>query len=144
MARKLIPCVTKDTGGSWSIIEYGKNGFYFEIGDMRSMADAIGNIAGMEKNRLAQLGDNAYWTAKEKFDKKRIFPEFRNILDSCTETGPGQWAHGNSFLLKEGLYPSYMPYDHLCGGLLAFIFRVMPRETIRKIFRKLKIFGDNF
>jgi glycosyltransferase involved in cell wall biosynthesis len=141
MARKVIPCVTKATGGAWPVIDDGRNGFTVEVGNMEAMASALEQISNMDPGTAKAIGEEAQKTVKERFDIVNITPKFIEALDTCMGNPDRQWEH-DGFIMKRGLYPAYLPYGILPGLLLRSVFAVFPRNNVRDLLRRLKIIKD--
>lgn len=136
MAARLIPVVTKASGGAWTIIENGKNGFCAEVGDIDKMALALKDISLMKPEEAELIGANAGTTAKEFFDIDVIYPQFLDIAGSCLKDGKRKWAHGDILFEKRGPFPSYLPFNRFWGMLMMLIFKIIPRDSIRFLLYK--------
>ncbi|MFA5499792.1 MAG: glycosyltransferase family 4 protein [Candidatus Omnitrophota bacterium] len=137
MAEKLIPVVTKASGGAWTIIENGKSGFCAEVGDIDKMALVLKNISLLRPEEAELIGANARTTAKEFFDIDVICPQFLDIAGLCLKDGKRKWAHGDILFEKRGLFPSYLPFNRFWGMLLMLIFKIVPRSSIRFLLYKI-------
>jgi len=138
MAAKLIPCVTKDMSGSWSLIDEGRNGFCVDIGDMKSMASILEKISSMKKKEVSMLGEAAYATVKDKFDIKKTMPKHTEIFELCLKASDREWAHGDRYIMPGGFSSGYFPNNEILGLILKGAFRIVPRDKIRNVLHRLK------
>lgn len=136
MAAKLIPVVTKASGGAWTVIKDGNNGFCVEVGDMERMALALKNISRMKQEEASLIGEGARMTAREFFDINIIWPQFLDIAGLCLEGTKRKWAHGNVLFEKKGLFPSYLPFSRFWGMIFMLVFKLIPRDSIRSLLYK--------
>jgi len=106
MARKVIPCVTKASGGAWYLINDGVNGFTAGSGDMGSMASVLEHISRMGADEAAGIGLRAYKTAADNCDIKITGAKFMEALDACMASPAREWARG-AYIMPGGWSSDY-------------------------------------
>jgi len=131
MAARLIPCVTRASGGGWRVIEDGTNGFTADTGNAGAMAQILGNIAKMDKARASDIGDAARRTVESRFDISKNISAFTGLVDKCSEAAGRQWAHGNIYGMPGGWNLNYLPDNEIAGIAMKAAFRVVPRVKLR-------------
>ncbi len=131
MAARLIPCVTRSSGGGWRVIEDGVNGFTAETGDTGAVARILENIAKMDKARASGIGDAARRAAESRFDINRNVSAFTGLVDKCSEAAAGPWAHGDMYDMPGGWSLNYLPDNEITGVAMKTAFRVLPRVKLR-------------
>ncbi|HEX2917175.1 MAG TPA: glycosyltransferase, partial [Edaphobacter sp.] len=71
-------------GGVPELIDHGRNGMFFEIGDVAAMAEAAVALLN-DPDRLQQMSEAARQTAQENFCTTRIIPlyeaYYQRVLD---------------------------------------------------------------
>jgi len=142
MANKLIPCVTRDTGGSWAVIDNGRNGFCVDIGDMHGMAEKIKVLSNMKKEDLKIMGENARDSVIKHFNIENTFPEFFSALGICAKEGKRQWAHDGNFVMPGYRHSPVLPQNALFGKVLKSFFKIVPKQTLRGILNKCRRSND--
>jgi hypothetical protein len=131
MAARLIPCVTRSSGGGWRIIGDGVNGFTADAGNVEEMAQILDDIAKMDKARVSGIGDAARATVENSFDINRNISAFTGLVDKCSEAAGRQWAHGNIYDMPGGWNLNYLPDNEIAGVAMKTAFRIMPRVKLR-------------
>ena len=116
MARKVIPCVTKASGGAWYLIDEGKNGFVVDAGDTEAMASALERISRMGPAEAASIGGRAHKTAADNCDIKKTGVEFMKALDACMESPAREWERG-TYIMPGGWGSDYFNKGGLLGKL---------------------------
>lgn len=82
MARQKI-VISSKTEGAKEIIQEGKNGFLFDIGDEYQLADIILKVRKMNKNKKESIQKKAYEDVK-KFSWSKLIQEIEKILRVIT------------------------------------------------------------
>lgn len=99
------PVIGANSGATPELIENGKNGFLYEAGDFKELAEKIEFFMD-NKAEIVEFGENGYNFAKEKFDEK-IYTE-RLLVELDSLKGKNQDIVSNVnlsiiFLLFNGL-----------------------------------------
>lgn len=131
MAARLIPCVTRSSGGGWRIIEDGVNGFTADAGDYGAISRALDVIAKMDKARASGIGEAARKAIESRFDIDKNISEFTGLVDKCSEAAGRPWAHGNIYDMPGGWSLNYLPDNEIVGVAMKTAFRMIPRVKLR-------------
>ncbi|MFA5335866.1 MAG: glycosyltransferase family 4 protein [Candidatus Omnitrophota bacterium] len=107
MVRKIIPCVTKASGGASYLINNGMNGFTVDIGDMGAMASVLKRISCMGPGEATAIGSGAYRTAAGNCDIGRTSVEFMKVLDACMDSPGREWSRGGTYMMPGGWSSDY-------------------------------------
>lgn len=79
-----VPAIATRVGGVPELIDHGRNGMLFEIGDVAAMAEAAVALLN-DPDRLQQMSEAARQTAQENFCTTRIIPlyeaYYQRVLD---------------------------------------------------------------
>ncbi|HEU4636113.1 MAG TPA: N-acetyl-alpha-D-glucosaminyl L-malate synthase BshA [Edaphobacter sp.] len=79
-----VPAIATCVGGVPELIDHGRNGMLFEIGDVAAMAEAAVALLN-DPDRLQQMSEAARQTARENFCTTRIIPlyeaYYQRVLD---------------------------------------------------------------
>ncbi|MBP6943968.1 MAG: glycosyltransferase family 4 protein [Candidatus Omnitrophica bacterium] len=137
MAARLIPCVTRASGGGWRIIEDGINGFTADTGNAGAMAQILDNIAKMDKAHASAIGDAARRTVESRFDISKNISAFTELVDKCSESAGRQWAHGNIYGMPGGRNLNYLPDNEIAGIAMKTVFRIVPRVKLRHLAHRI-------
>lgn len=138
MAARVIPCVTRSSGGGWRIIEDGRNGFTADVGDIEAMAQALKKISGMDAARASAVGDAARKTVEDNFDITKNISAFTGLVDRCSKSAGSQWAHGDTYDMPGGRSLNYLPKNEIAGIAMKAAFRFVPRVRLRHLAHRLK------
>jgi len=131
MAARLIPCITRSSGGGWRAIEDGVNGFTADIGDAEAMSQILDNIAKMDKTRVSGIGNAALRTVESRFDIDKNISAFTGLVDKCSEAADRPWAHGKIYDMPGGWSLNYLPDNEIAGVAMKTAFRIVPRVKLR-------------
>jgi glycosyltransferase involved in cell wall biosynthesis len=116
MARRVIPCVTKASGGAWYLVDDGVNGFTVGPGDMGSMASGLEHVSRMSADEAAAIGLRSYKTAADSCDIRRTGVEFTEVFDACMESPAREWARGE-YMMPGGWSSDYFNKGGILGKL---------------------------
>ncbi|MDD5269972.1 MAG: glycosyltransferase family 4 protein [Candidatus Omnitrophica bacterium] len=131
MAARLIPCVTRASGGGWRVIEDGINGFTAGTGNAEAMAQILDNVAKMDKARASAIGIAARRTVEDRFDIGKNISAFTGLVDKCSEAAVRRWARGNIYSMPGGWNLNYLPDNEIAGIAMKAAFRIVPRVKLR-------------
>ena len=82
MIAGLVPVVTQTASGT-ELLENGRNAILCPVGDVAAIADALGDLA-KNRERLPQLGSEAFTTARDYLKKLDYARALRNYLESLS------------------------------------------------------------
>ncbi len=122
MARKVIPCVTRASGGASYLIDGGVNGFTAGIGDIESISSALERISRMGPDEASVMGGRAYKTAADNCDIRKTGAEFMEALDACMESPAREWPR-STYIMPGGWSSDYFNK----GGVLSILKRSWKR-----------------
>ena len=75
-----VPVIGSNTGGIPEVVEHGKNGYLFDVGEIKQMADAcIGMLQDPEK--LKSMRESARERALKYFGIETIMPQWMNFYE---------------------------------------------------------------
>jgi L-malate glycosyltransferase len=84
-----VPAISTRVGGVPELIDDGRNGLLFDVGDVTSMADAAVKLL-RDEDRLRTLAKAARKTAQDHFCASRVIPLYEDYYDRViTRTRPG-------------------------------------------------------
>jgi glycosyltransferase involved in cell wall biosynthesis len=76
-----IPALATDVGGNSEIVDHKQNGIIISPNpDANEIANAIEEIYLMEKKEYYKLSNNAYITWKEKYNAKKNYLQFVDVI----------------------------------------------------------------
>lgn len=106
MARKVIPCVTRASGGASYLIDDGINGFTAGIGDIEGISSALERISRMSPDEAAAMGGRAYEAAAKNCDIRKTGAEFMEVLDACMASPSREWPR-RTYMMPGGWSSDY-------------------------------------
>jgi glycosyltransferase involved in cell wall biosynthesis len=86
-----VPTIATQVGGVPELIENGRNGLLFEVGDVAGMSDAAVDLLS-DSDRLDQMAAAARKTAQDRFCASRIIPLYESFYQSVIAVPPGPAA----------------------------------------------------
>jgi len=75
------PVIASDIDGVREVVLNGKNGFLFQVGSERDLADKISKLYRSKELRI-KMGENGYRFVSDNFNKKRMTREYKNLYQS--------------------------------------------------------------
>lgn len=75
--RKLV--ITSKQGAFPELIEEGKNGYMFNTGNEKDLANKIDGIMNIDKNKLKNMQEEAHLSAKQKYSQENYYKSLINI-----------------------------------------------------------------
>ena len=93
MAAK-IPCVITNMGGNPSLITNNVNGFLFELGDSRELADKVNQLLG-NKKLCQKFVENAFEFVKSRLDISRMISDYSDYYSRLK--GQGKTLQGDLY-----------------------------------------------
>ncbi len=79
-----VPSIATHVGGVSELIEDGKNGLVFDVGDVKSMSEAAVKLLG-EEPRLRRMSEAGRKTAQDHFCASRVIPLYESYYDRVIE-----------------------------------------------------------
>jgi len=73
-----VPVVATSVGGLPEVVDHGKTGFLFPVGDVDSMAEATIDLLTDEEKR-AQFGREARRQAVDRFREETVVERYRDV-----------------------------------------------------------------
>ena len=89
MANGCVPIVT-DVSGTRATIEDGRNGFTVPVGDMRSMAERIAELAA-SRDRLSEMGLRAHSFVLQRHSIRDYVDWFEGLVQEAWQRSPRTW-----------------------------------------------------
>lgn len=75
-----LPVIISNVGGMLDFVKDGKNGYIFQVGDHKDLANKIMQLTDMKKRR--RFGQESLRLVKEKFDWSILIQKYANVISA--------------------------------------------------------------
>ncbi len=101
MSAGCVPVISRVASGAEELIEHGRNGMLFPVGDVAAMAECISALAG-DARMLARMSAEARQTIIHGFTFDRHVKRVRDLLLTLAQEPPRWWPPARPIAMNRG------------------------------------------